>query len=555
MRGFFFLGVFIDVVNNNDLRGFFFLGVFVDVVNNDDLRGFFFLGVFVDVVNNDDLRGFFFLAILIDVVDVSYFKNLFRLGIIPAVFISFSVRSFLSVIVFGFKHFGIIFILGGFTVHFVPGCLNDFFNDKNAVFGVGLDSTSFCRRLFLGILFIFFGHRRFNNYFNGLVVFGVCFGFDSIDGFFSLTVCFRISFFNVFFIIIIIDFAASDFLSVFDFGYFDKFFFLIVLFVFSAFNFHSVRCGVINRGDFSIFFRAGNRVFFCRGNQRHIIAGVRMMVRLDSALGSGILIAGGAVLMAAYRILLRDPVFFAADKLRHGKEAADKDRVFAAFVGVLMHLGVLARQRFHFAVAFRGMVMPFVNDRAGFVVIYRIVLLLAAGQSERDGIARIRMPMAGDAFQAAHQIALFVVAILVVLVEIQILRDAADDVPLAVFAFVGMDVRLEVRHEMTPLDVFGLGFFQRAHQHPVKARVGMRMLRQAADRLPFRLCNRIHAACGQQHHHGCENGDHPAVSLAHFVPLHFFTSLQTGSSCSLYCAVFRICQCVFAVTHVIFSNF
>ena len=158
-------------------------------------------------------------------------------------------------------------------------------------------------------------------------------------------------------------------------------------------------------------------------------------------------------------------------------------------------------------------------------------LLLAADQADNGGIAGVGMLMARDVFQpeqqiavsviaSAHQIAVFVIAILIVLMVIHVFRHAAAQISVGVIAVCGMGVYRKIRNEMALLHMLRLRLLEPADQRPIEARVGMLMLLITADRFPLRPGSRLHSAHGKHEHYRRQNGGAPAEISAHFTPLH-----------------------------------
>ena len=240
---------------------------------------------------------------------------------------------------------------------------------------------------------------------------------------------------------------------------------------------------------------------------------------------AGNFVAGCAVLMPFGLMLLRNPVCLAANEFRHGNKAADNAAVSTkAGVTVFVHLRIIAGQSPYFAVAVGSVVMSRIDRHASFRIINRIAFLFAAGQSQRNGVAGVGMVMPRNVLQTADQIVIFIIAIIVVLMEIGVFRKAAKRVSLAVQARRSVRMHLEIGNEITPLRIYRSGFLQDANQRPFKARIGVLMLRQAANRLSICCCSR-HSASSQQHHGGCQNSEHPADSFANFTPFHYIFTL------------------------------
>ena len=215
----------------------------------------------------------------------------------------------------------------------------------------------------------------------------------------------------------------------------------------------------------------GRFCFFRFGRQRRLIAFVRMNMLLHSADGNvGLSIAGVSMEVGADQVSLRDPVFFTANKLRHGKVSANRDppavHISIAGFGVLMHLRV------------------------------------SANQHSLVSIARIRMLMPRNFFQTADQIARVVIAILIVHMEISMLRDAAANVALAVHTVLRVGMGRKIGNEIARLRVLRPKFFLSANQRCFKAFVRMDMLRQAAVRPALRKSTRVHSARGERQHPG-----------------------------------------------------
>ena len=294
--------------------------------------------------------------------------------------------------------------------------------------------------------------------------------------------------------------------------------------------------GHVNRG-FRPFRRCAGFSFLRRvvhGDKVHHVAAIRMMMLFHAAnRHTGNLVAGRAVLMSGGLMLLRNPVCLTANKLRYGNIAADNGAVsIIAGIAVFMHLRIIAGQCPYFAVAVSGMVMSSIDRLGRFGIENRIAFCFAAGQAQHNGVASVGMVMPRNVLQTADQIAIFIIAIGIVLMEIGVFRKAAKRVSFAVQARRSMEMNLEIGNEMAFLRIYRSGFFQAADQRPFEARVGMLMLRQAANQLPLCRSSR-YSASSQQHHGGCQNSEHPADSFAHFIPLHL-SSLQTNKVFSVF---------------------